>query len=493
MNRHQILSKPAWRHFQHIDEIHDLPLPALMAADQVWQQAIASGTEQPVATDYAQWAQNSAADAPDIWLSRLRMAFEVILPSELPNISAASALLPKSDPEPTPTVVGLTLGWDPCEYKPNARSRKVSVHPWDLPDEWQEVLRRAAHGLPGKKAAAPAPDILRRMCEKLCQLAWSAREAGFEPAMSEDAVDQYLTDLETRLRVRPHGIRWATMRATAEELHRFARYSGLVSDENTKYLSKRLTRYSLYEKSQDALKFQALLETGNTTLRLLDKADALLQRAASETRTARRHLLRNAGAILGLYSIVPLRNADANLILGDTLVWEAGTWVIDTAITKTRTRNTERLVVALEPEFARYVDAVVQGDHNARHLPELRTLAVQRGGPLISRENGQYTSPTYIPRVFKTFAGTSFTTTRTMLHTDQAIHRGETGTRDAMVMAQQTSPETARKYQAKRVRQVAVQRVQAAASDRRAALMFDDLMHKIRVLTEQQESNDADL
>jgi hypothetical protein len=331
------------------------------------------------------------------------------------------------------------------------------------------------------------------MCEKLCQLAWSAREAGFEPAMSENVVHQYLADLEARLRQRPHGIRWATMRATAEELHRFARYSGLASDEDTTYLSKRLTRYSLYEKGQDALKFQALLETGNTTLRLLDKADALLQRAASETRTARRHLLRNAGAILGLYSIVPLRNADANLILGDTLVWEAGTWVIDTAITKTRTRNTGRLVVALEPEFARYVDAVVQGDHNARHLPELRTLAVQRGGPLIVRDGGKYTSPTYIPRLFKTFAGTSFTTTRTMLHTDQAIHRGETGTRDAMVMAQQTSPETARKYQAKRVRQVAVQRVQAAASDRRAALMSDDLMHKIRVLTEQQESNDADL
>ncbi|WP_417277507.1 hypothetical protein [Celeribacter sp.] len=493
MKRHQILSQPMWKHFLHIEDVFDLPLPALMAADQVWKQAIAHGAEQPTACDYAQWAQISHPAAPHLWLSHLCAAFEVILPSELNNIAAAAALLPKPALEPAPVTEDQSVDWAPCHYKPDARSRKVSVHPWELPYVWQEVLRRAAHGFPGKKTAAPAPDILHRMCEKLCQFTWSAREAGFEPAISEDIVTQYLTDLEGRLRQRPHGIRWATMRATVEELHRFARYSGLVSDEDTKYLSKRLTRYSLYEKGQDALKFQALLDTGNTTLGLLEKADALLLRARFEASPTRRYLLRNAGAVLGLFSIVPLRNADARLTFGETLVWEADTWVIDTAIKKTRSRNTDHLVVPLEPEFARYIDAVVQGDHDARHLPELRTLAVQRHEPLIKRNEGKYTSPTYIPRLFKTFAGTSFTTTRTMLHTDQAIQRGETGTRDAMVMAQQTSPETAKKYQAKRVRQVAVQRVQAAASDRREALMPDDLIRQIRALTDQQDSRNADL
>lgn len=495
MNRHQILSKPAWRHFLHIDGIHRLPLPALLAADQVWKQVAAAGTTQPSASDYALWARSSADASPATWLAQLRTAFETILPSEVANVSNAMHLLPAPPPAPqraTPGNAKPAACWDPCQYRADAKERKVSVHPWELPSDWQNALRRAAQGLPGKRAAAPAPDILRRMREKLCQLAWSACEAGFDPDLSAAMVDRYLIALEARLRVRPHGIRWATMRATAEELHRFARYSGLVSKEDTTYLSKRLTRYSLYEKGQDALKFQALLETGNTTLGLLDKADALLRRAASETRAARRHLLRNAGAILGLYSIVPLRNADANLILGDSLVWEAGTWVIDTEVSKTRARNTDHLVVALEPEFARYVDAVVQGDHDARHLPELRARAMQRGGPLISRENGKYTSPTYIPRVFKTFAGTSFTTTRTMLHTDQATSRGEVGTRDAMAMAHQTSPETAKKYQAKRVRQVAVQRVQAAAADRRAELLPDDLLQQVRALQSVEEDQNED-
>lgn len=490
MNRHRILDKPAWQHFLHIEGLHFLPLPALIAADQVWEQAGLSQAVQPAPSDYAMWAQISAANDPAAWLECVAEAFAVILPAETANVSAATRLLPAPSPAPkpaSPAAAGTSQSWDPCGFQASARARKLSIHPWELPDAWQVSLRRAAQSFPGKRAAAPARGILQRMREKLCQLAWSARKAGLNPDLSSEVTGQYLTGLEARLRLRAHGIRWATMRATAEELHRFACYSGLVSEEDTRYLSKRLSRYSLYEKGQDALKFQALLETGNTTLSLLDKADTLLRRASAEARADRRHILRNAGAILGLYSIVPLRNADAELILGDTLIWETGTWVIDTGISKTRQRNTGRLIVALEPEFGRYVDAVVQGDHDTRHLPDLRNQAMKAGGPLFVRKSGKYTSPTYIPRLFKTFAGTSFTTTRTMLHTGQAISRGEAGTRDAMVMAHQTSPQTALKYQAKPVRQAAIQRVQNAAAERRAALLPDDLLKQIHALETPQE------
>lgn len=494
MNRHRLLSKPSWKHFLYIEGLHDLPLPALLAADTLWDLVRQAGIVQPIPSNYVCWAQSSAAN-PEVWLAQLRTAFEVILPSEVTNITEALRLLPASYPVPqqaAPNNAKPASPWDPCQYRADARARQVSVHPWELPAPWQAELRRAANRLPGKRAAAPAPDILHRMCEKLCQLAWSARNADFEADLTSENVDRYLSDLEARLRMRPHGVRWATMRATAEELHRFARYSGLASGEDTTYLSQRLSRYSLYEQGQDALKFQALLETGNTTLSLLDKADALLCRAGAETCAARRHRLRNAGAILGLYSIVPLRNANAQLIFGETLTWEAGTWVIDTEVSKTRIRNTDHLVVALEPQFARYIDAVLQGDHDAHHLPELRARAMQRGGLLFVRGHGKYTSPTYIPRVFKTFAGTSLTTTRTMLHTDQAISRGEVGTRDAMVMAHQTSPKTAQKYQAKRVRQVAVQRVQTAAAARRAKIMPRELLQQIRALqTTQEDQNEA--
>ncbi|OBY24572.1 hypothetical protein [Leisingera sp. JC1] len=490
MNRHRILDKPVWQHFLHIEGLHAIPLLSLIAADQVWEQVAVSGTVQPAPSDYAMWAKMMADNDPAAWLEQLAKAFAVILPSETANVSRAICLLPAPSSAPAPAATAMkstVVQRDPCEYRANARARYVSINPWELPDAWQEILRRASQGLPGHRAGVPSQGILQRMCQKLCQLAWSAQEAGLNPSLSSEVVNHYLAGLETRLRLRAHGIRWATMRATAEELHRFARYSGIVSEEDTTYLLKRLTRYSLYEKGQDALKFQALLDAGNTTLRVLDKADALLLRASLETRADRRHLLRNAGAILGIFSIVPLRNADAILTLNDTLVWESGTWVIDTGISKTQRRNTDRLVVALEPEFGRYIDVVVQGDHDARHLPELRNQAMKTGGPLFVRERGKCTSPTYIPRLFKTFAGTSLTTARTMLHTDQAISRGEVGTRDTMAMAHQTSPQTALKYQAKRVRQAAIQRVQYAAADRRSELLTDDLLEQIRSLETAQE------
>ncbi len=175
------------------------------------------------------------------------------------------------------------------------------------------------------------------------------------------------------------------------------------------------------------------------------------------------------------------------MIFGQTLLWESGTWVIDTPIRKTAARSPEHLVVALEPEFARFVDSIVLGDFDPRHAPELREKAVRSGRPLIVHPDGSWPSSFYIPRIFKEQTGNSFTTTRTMLHTDQAISRGETGTRDAMVMAHQTSPDTAQLYQEKRIRQVAITRVQNETAARRTTGLSSELLEALRNLNTNNE------
>lgn len=491
MSAHPIFSKPVWEHFLHFEGVYELPLPALVAADQMLAEIKRTGTVRPTPSDYAVWAQSACADDPAAWLEHLAVAAAVILAPERKTIKAARTLVLTAPPALAPALLAEQavpdVPWDPCERMTAPRARKVSVHPWELPSAWQAALRRAAQGLPGKKAGAPARDILRRTREKLCQAAWTAREAGLIPDLTEEVVRLYLEDLETRLRTRPSGIRWATLRATVEELYRFARYAGLTSEDDRKYLMKRLSRYEFFERGQDPLKFTALLETGNTTLSVLDQADTLLERAARENDPEVRHKLRNAGAILGLYSMVPLRNADAELIFGKTLLWESRTWIIDTPIQKTMAHSPEHLVVPLEPEFSRYVDAVVLGDFDPRHLPELRERAARSGRPLIVHPDGSWPSPTYIPRIFKERTGNSFTTTRTMLHTDQAISRGEVGTRDAMVMAHQNSPKTAQKYQEKRIRQVAINRVQNASAGRRAATLRPELLDLLRELSANEK------
>lgn len=494
MSAHPILSKPVWQHFLHIEEVSSLPLPALVAADEMLGALQRTRTVAPTSADYARWAQENGAGDPDGWLDRLDVAAAVILPTETANIANARAVLQSNPARPGPALrtqdAATTAPWDPCERPLAPRARTVSVYPWELPNSWKAALRRAAQGLPGNTVAAPGHSLLRTTRESLCRLAWSAREAGLVPDLTREVVRQYLEDLETRLGARPRGLRWATLIITVQSLYRFARYIGTLHEDDLRYLSKRLRRYTSFARGQDALKFAALLETGNTTISVLDQADALLEQAAREENPQMRHRLRNAGAILGLYSIVPLRNADAALILGKTLVWESGAWVIDTLIQKTAAHNPEHLVVALEPEFSRYVDAVVLGDFDPRHLPEQRDRAARSGRPLFVHPDGSRPGPTYIPRVFKRQTGNSFTTTRTMLHTDQAISRGEVGTRDAMIMAHQTSPDTAKKYQEKRIREVAITRVQNATAMRRAGLISTDLRAALRELTADEEGQE---
>ena len=494
MRREVIFTGPAWAPFVHIVGLCDLPVAVLIAADFRFEKIHQTGRDAPSPSDYALWAQSLPDRDPTAWLEDLTVAMRVILPGEVEKIAAACDLLPKQKGTNDPATAasdGRRTQWDPCARPEKFRERKVSLNPWQLPEEWQRALRQAAQGLPGERAPAPARDILQRMRDKLCQLAWAARQDGLPEALTEEVTGHYLNVLEARLRRRAHGIRWATMRATSEELYRFARYMGSVPESDMAFLRRRLSRYDLLERGQDARKFYALLETGNTTLGILDKAEALLGSIDEDMSAEQRHRLRHAGAILGLYSVVPLRNADADLVFGRTLLWESETWVIDTEISKTRKWNPEPLVVPLEPEFARFIDVVVRGDHEDWHLSELRAQAIEAERRLFLHPDGSRPSSSYIARIFKKHAGTSFTTTRTMLHTDQAISRGEAGTRDTMAIAHQTSPETAQKYQEKRVRKAAVERVQSAASARRSELISPELRASLEILAQSGNSSDA--
>jgi hypothetical protein len=66
-----------------------------------------------------------------------------------------------------------------------------------------------------------------------------------------------------------------------------------------------------------------------------------------------------------------------------------------------------------------------------------------------------------------------------MLHTDHALSRGDVGTLDAMAICHQTSPETAKRYQQKHVRQAAITNVQNSTSKRRSEVITSELNNTI--------------
>ena len=372
------------------------------------------------------------------------------------------------------TPISAAACWDPCATGKPARGRHVSVHPSELPAPWQTALRRAASGLPGRDAGAPCRDVLLRMLQKLCQFHWACVETGRSVELSTQAITVFFDALEKRLEARKSGIRWATMRATAEELERFARYSGLIDEEAHLHLKASLHRYAQRERGQDALKFVALFETGHTPVSVLERASELVQEAATMARPSARHRLRTAAAILALAAVLGLRNANSQLVLGRDLLWEVDQWVLDTDIIKTRGRNGERLVVPLRPEFGAFIDTALRGDEPASALPRIRAEVCATMRPLIVRSDGQVPNPGYAARVFRLHTGNTLTSTRTMLHTDQAVRRGENGTRDTMAVLHQRSRQIAELYQGRAVRQAAVQRAQMGLSEKQAAALDDD-------------------
>ena len=201
------------------------------------------------------------------------------------------------------------------------------------------------------------------------------------------------------------------------------------------------------ERCQKALKHFELARTGNTTNRILDMADGLLDGLVAVDCPLKRHRIRNAACILGIYPIAPLRNASAYLVLGENLFWVHDEWVIDMKIQKTRSHSPQHLVLPLASDHGKFIDAILLGDRPHGMLAERRVQAIAARRPLFVLPDGTPVASSYIPRIFKTLTGNSFTTTRTMLHTDEAIQHGDAGIRYAMTACHQKGRGIEKRYQ----------------------------------------------
>ncbi|MER2508141.1 MAG: hypothetical protein ABTQ27_05215 [Amaricoccus sp.] len=478
MTRLELLAQRHWGPFLHLPGLADLPDPDLRAADSFFGFVARHGVADPQPHDIAVWA-SSDGDDPAQRIAQLSKAMAVLVPAFVGRVGEAAAALPRGkatsgDSAPASNA-GATAAprrpaahdWDPIARpaRKAPRKRTVSVYPWELPADIQDALRRMARGIPGNDVVV-SPQIMRRLREKMCQFAWSAQRAGLPVALSEEAVLRYQEDVTARSRGGKNGLRWATIRASIEEIYRYARYIG-APEEISRILAKDSAILESRENRQKALKHAALARTGNTTMSLLDQADDLLEAAEVAAEARKRHQMRNGACILGIYPVAPLRNASAYLIFGVTLFWRSNAWVIDTEIRKTLAFNPDPFVMALQPQHGRFIDAVLLGDAPPRYLPQLRKQALDAERPLFVLPDGTPAAASYVPRIFKEMTKNSFTTTRTMLHTDLSSSIGIAGREMAMAACHQVGKEIHKKYETDLVAVSAVNRRQGVASARR--------------------------
>ncbi|TDL79623.1 hypothetical protein E2L08_08420 [Palleronia sediminis] len=449
MNIHRILEKPVWKNLAQRPGFAALSIPSIETTNGFFEFIVAHGLASPTAGDVRNWLGDCPQPERTLRIDHLQEVFAVCQPSFLGAIREARRFAPPKSPRnpdskaARPASFDLqrnkscvlrpvyeTQDWDPIAppTRRPPRKRAVSIAPWGLPLDYQSELRRAADGLPGQEPGmqVPARSMVLRMREKLCQYAWSVAQHNLDAELSLTGIDAYLADLKTRLLERPHGLRWATMRATADALLLFTRYEG-AQPEIIQHLADYRRDYEVRESAQRALKFFALARTGNSTDRILDMAEALLAAVEAEVRPKKRHQMRNGAAILAIFGNAPLRNASAQLAFGESLFWKHDEWVIRTEIQKTQARRPELFDFPLHPEAGRFVDAIVLGDASPAMLPTLRERLIRDRRQLFLLPNGHPAAATYIPRVFQALTGNSFTTLRVMLYSDAIAHHGIEG------------------------------------------------------------------
>lgn len=449
MKIHRILEKPVWRSLAQRPGFAGLSIPSIETTDEFFEFIVAHGLASPTAGDVRNWLGDCPEPERALRIDHLQDVFAVCQPSFLGAIREARCFAPPKPPRNPDCKaahpasfdrrrnrscvlrpVYETQDWDPIAppTRRPPKERSVSIAPWDLPLDYQSDLRRASDGLPGQEPGmqVPARSMVLRMREKLCQYAWSVAQQNLDPELSLTGIDAYLADLKTRLLERPQGLRWATMRATADALLLFVRFGG-AQPEIIQHLADYRRDYEVRESAQRALKFFALARTGNSTDRILDMAEALLAAVEAEERPRKRHQMRNGAAILSIFANAPLRNASAQLAFGESLFWKHDEWVIRTEIQKTHARRPEPFDFALHPEAGRFVDALVLGDASPAMLPTLRKRLIRDRRQLFVLPDGHPVAATYVPRVFQALTGNSFTTLRVMLYSDAITHHGVDG------------------------------------------------------------------
>lgn len=201
-------------------------------------------------------------------------------------------------------------------------ARCVSVAPADLPAEWQAVPAAMKVRREAGDTRAPSLYIQDRMTQKLGQYILVMRREGLPNEMHQDGLTTFYADLSTRLsRHSGEPLCPATLCATWEELHRFARYRGTYSDDLVTGLKQTLKTLREEEANSAQLKFGKLHGIGSPPDVIRDALD-MLDTAERAATPGKRHILRNRAAAFALPAILPLRREWDRIVFGKTLFWE---------------------------------------------------------------------------------------------------------------------------------------------------------------------------
>ncbi|MBT3143745.1 hypothetical protein KL867_22060 [Ruegeria litorea] len=440
--RLQILAKPNWQKIDGHPVIDTLTLDVLRALDGFFDHIGQFKLTLPTPEDFLAWA-TLAGGADDLrFLSNGLSAFDAEDPT-LAVIEAALSII-----EAKETFCGTDSKGRP------SYERSVSVPFVELPEDWQVFLQHLRVRRIGGDPSAPAPDIQDRMIQKLSQYVFVIRRDGLGEDLHQEGLTAFYGDISTRISARSGTLlRPATLRATWEELERFARLRGSYSEELGAALKMTLAMLREEELAVTQLKYEKMHGLGGPP-DIIREAFALLGKTANSSSPGKRHILRNRAAALGLPAILPLRRDWDRIVFGKTLFWDRGRYRFrNFKPGKTALLDGRRTFPAsIPPRMSCFIDALLLHDNDPKYLEALRQKAEQEQRPLFVHPNGMPAAKSYVSRVWAEIAGTGATISRTMMH-DHFGAKGEEGLTKAMILCDQYSPNTPDHYKGVSVHQ----------------------------------------
>lgn len=430
--RQKILLLPHMKHLVGIQAVQNISIEALCALERLMSFCADQGLNNPAEADYEAFAKLCEQSPQD--LSNLSCALNALAPNSSIAADIQELSMRIEERQNFKGIPRKTQG---------GYERRVSVKPCDLPFAWQQTLSRL------KSENSFAATILDRMERRLCLFAWSASNASRPIDLSDAAALKALyDDIRSRSANKNQGEpRWAYLRSTWEEFHRFSKAHGLPAHVSAN-ISETKERLAKKEALQDPNKFSKLPAIG-TASELLKKAEEILELSRKISAPHMQHAYRNRAAAIAIGVAIPARPNDVfnNHKFGEGIFWEPGRNQYRFRYTPVKTRGVvpEPLNILLDQYWNKYIEALLLHDQDPRYLGKLYAKAVKDKRPLYVNYNNTPCAAPWYSRAWKSVAGTGGHIARTLIY-DQMAEKGEFGIKYASGVNHHRSERIREKY-----------------------------------------------
>lgn len=414
-----LMAAPYWQPFMPYHRLDHLSRPEILRLDQWLSWLYEHEIQQPLAQHYLHFSEQSKTELPLVALQKTLASLN------LPKVHSIEVELPKA-------ISSKRSQRNINNQKLTERCKIDRVS--DLPSEWRDAVYGVRAGQSPTGSRCPAPGFLETVEKVLYDFARSCREQGRTPRFDNECLVSYAKEMKKR------GLRANTRNISLSALNRFRRH--ILSDAVDQTIIQGLFRdIRRDERSEVSRLNQKLSRVGSIEV-TLQKAIKLLGKSYQQRSLTLRNSNLCAATALALFSLIPLRITDSNLVWGKNIWFEAGRYIIEVETGKTGRVFRGPLCDFLTP----FLDALLLNGRADAYLFQAREDAIDNSLPVFAKANNDDMSDKRIKNIWYRHLGCGMHITRARIHTELG-KLGAKGVETALILCAQIDKKTAQYYQ----------------------------------------------